>query len=136
VLKKCAKCGDNLPLDRFYKKKSSPDGHNGYCKSCNNVSRKGYYAANIGSKRRNDLKHKYGITPQQFEDLAASQNYCCAICLRASPDGKPLFVDHCHHTGKVRGLLCRYCNTAIGQMLDDPTRLRRAAEYVQLHALP
>jgi hypothetical protein len=59
--------------------------------------------------------------------MVAAQNDRCLICERP---GK-LVVDHCHATGRVRGLLCNLCNTAIGQLRDSPALLRKAAEYVE-----
>jgi hypothetical protein len=58
----------------------------------------------------------------------------CAIC--GCPEAgrintRRLFVDHCHKTQKVRGLLCYRCNTLLGLASDDPNRLRRAVEYLE-----
>ena len=60
---------------------------------------------------------KYGITIEDYEKLLVSQNGVCAIC-SGEPDTrwKILAVDHCHKTGKVRGLLCMTCNTMIGRL--------------------
>jgi hypothetical protein len=56
------------------------------------------------------------------------QKLRCAICLGFM---KRANVDHCHETGKRRGLLCSGCNTAIGKLKDDPEVLRRAADYIE-----
>lgn len=79
--------------------------------------------------RRGQLK-QYGITPEDFEALAREQGHVCAICRRTNGQ-KALAVDHCHQTGKIRGLLCDACNVSLGRMGDCPERLRRAAEYLE-----
>lgn len=75
------------------------------------------------------LKRAYDLTPEQRDALMASQGGCCAVC-RSRP-GYKLVVDHCHATGKVRGLLCKGCNWALGNMKDNPGLLRLAAEYLE-----
>jgi hypothetical protein len=44
-----------------------------------------------------------------------------------------LAVDHCHTTGKVRGLLCSTCNTALGSFQDNPAYLKAAIHYLESH---
>lgn len=75
---------------------------------------------------------KYGITPAQFDTLAAFQNGVCAIC-SAPPTGRKqyLSVDHDHVTGRVRGLLCNECNTALGLLKDNVQTLEAAIKYLQ-----
>jgi hypothetical protein len=84
------------------------------------------------------LKHYYGITLVEYENLLVAQNGVCAICRQAETSTDPklnrprrLAVDHCHTTGKIRGLLCLACNTAIGKLKDDPQLIERAAAYVR-----
>ncbi len=77
--------------------------------------------AQAGSRRRN--LRQYGLTEEAFRGLA---QHGCAICLRTSN----LCVDHCHRTGRVRGVLCRVCNTLLGFVDDDITRLARAISYL------
>jgi hypothetical protein len=62
--------------------------------------------------------------------LFAAQRGCCAICeLRPSV----LYVDHCHTTGRVRGLLCANCNFGLGDFGDSSARCTRAGEYLRSH---
>lgn len=74
---------------------------------------------------------KYGLSYSDWELLLIRQNHVCAICKRPET-GKTLAVDHCHRTGKVRGLLCAKCNQGIGMFDDNASSLRTAAEYLEL----
>ena len=73
---------------------------------------------------------KYGITKQQFDIALESQQYKCAICLNLFSDKNRVYVDHCHDTGKVRGLLCFHCNTGLGQFRDNVDLLQKGVEYL------
>jgi hypothetical protein len=84
------------------------------------------------------LKKQYGITVEQYEEMLAAQGGACAICGRTEDGihprtGKPrrLAVDHCHDTGRVRGLLCLACNSAIGLLRHDEEVLLLALEYLR-----
>lgn len=81
------------------------------------------------SSRRRDLR-RYGLTPEQYDELAEAQGFVCALCFEACPTGKQLAVDHDHASGRVRGLLCRTCNAGLGSLKDSPELLRRAADYL------
>lgn len=81
------------------------------------------------------FKH-YGLTHQRFNELLKLQNGSCAGCHKelvlkqaGTCRSKVLFVDHCHETGVVRGLLCMHCNSALG-FANDPVILRRLATYL------
>jgi hypothetical protein len=78
-------------------------------------------------QRRWELKSKYGLTLDQWFDMLDAANNVCEICGFAA---ETLCVDHDHATGKVRGVLCRKCNRAIGQFDDDPDLLRKAIDYL------
>lgn len=75
----------------------------------------------------------YGLQIADYERMLADQDGQCAICDRTDPGhGHIVFVvDHCHETGRIRGLLCRNCNSAIGLLGDDPKMIRRAATYIE-----
>jgi hypothetical protein len=77
-------------------------------------------------KRRIDRIASYGITLDQYEAMLSSQGGVCAICSQS----RPLHIDHCHKTGRVRGLLCSHCNTTLGHMQDNPDFLINATYYL------
>lgn len=72
---------------------------------------------------------KYRINFKTYVDLFLNQSGRCAIC-REKPEGRNLFVDHCHTTDKVRGLLCQTCNAGLGMFKDNLAYLARASVYL------
>lgn len=81
--------------------------------------------------RQNKLKYKFGLSLEAYAELLSGQHGRCAIC-GALPKSRPLAVDHDHHTGRIRGLLCDRCNGGIGMLGDDIEILRRAIEYLAI----
>jgi hypothetical protein len=81
----------------------------------------------------------FGITQEVYEQMAERQDCRCAICgthenqLVSSNGRRTLYVDHDHATGAIRELLCRYCNTLLGQAKESPTILRAAIDYLLKH---
>lgn len=84
-------------------------------------------------QRKYQLKLSYGITEEDYQSLLLKQEGCCAICGTDTPTGKwkVFAVDHCHKTGKVRGLLCNECNRGMGLLKDSPELLLAAAQYLK-----
>ncbi|MFD7711836.1 endonuclease VII domain-containing protein [Streptomyces sp. NPDC059786] len=76
------------------------------------------------------LWSKYGMTVAERDEMIASQKGLCAIC-RMAP---AVHVDHCHETGRVRGVLCFNCNSGLGLLRDDPEAMYRAADYLEGNA--
>lgn len=84
------------------------------------------------SKWKSDLKRNYGITPEDYNEMFEAQEGCCAICSTHQVSMKhKLHVDHCHKTGKVRGLLCKNCNLALGNFQDSTKLLLKAIQYLE-----
>jgi hypothetical protein len=79
---------------------------------------------------RSRLKTQYGITVEQYEEMVSVQGGVCGICGRP-PKKRKLDIDHHHESGRVRGLLCGTCNSAIGLLLDDAAIIRKAEEWVE-----
>lgn len=109
-----------------------------------------YYADHEGSKEKSRqrtktrcklsqnlsyIKWKYGLSKEEYEAMLSSQTNLCAICKQTGRHIRfdKLCVDHDHSTGKVRGLLCGKCNSAIGLLADNPELLRAAADYLEKH---
>jgi hypothetical protein len=86
-------------------------------------------------KQEQNWKRRYGMTRRAYERLLAYQGGMCAAC-GGPPDTEDqiLAIDHSHETGKVRGLLCKACNTALGNAKDDPAKLARLKLYLETHA--
>jgi hypothetical protein len=83
-------------------------------------------------KYKRFIQKTYNISYEDYERMLEQQNYCCAICKSkvSSKRTSRLFVDHCHDTLRVRGLLCSSCNHALGLFKDSPTILRAAISYL------
>lgn len=88
-----------------------------YCKTCHVIK-----------QRVLRLRWIYGLSPEDYERMNAFQNGSCFIC--QNPAGtRRLAIDHDHKTGQIRGLLCTWCNRAIGQFRDDVERVKRVLAY-------
>ncbi len=87
-------------------------------------------------QRRSTMKEMYGITPEDYDRMHAEQSGKCKTCKEVPVGDKArgrLHVDHCHQTGKIRGLLCYRCNLAIGHLRDNPALAITVAEYLKEH---
>lgn len=110
-----------------------------YCPDCNRALQRHWYALRDKKPRSRgpeykrymkdyNLKAKYNLTIEEFEALAESQGGACAIC---GDEDKELHVDHDHESGRVRGLLCGWCNRGIGLLKEDKSILLMAVIYLE-----
>ncbi|MFD5547092.1 endonuclease VII domain-containing protein [Streptomyces goshikiensis] len=118
-LKYCLGCREAKPHSEWHRNRSAPDGLATRCKACRAIE-----------SRVGHLKRAYGITEAVRDEMIASQNGTCCICETAPA----VHVDHCHETGRVRGVLCFNCNTAIGLLGEDPGTIQRAISYLEGNA--
>lgn len=78
------------------------------------------------------LKYKYGLSLERYNQMFEEQNGCCAICsYKFGQKASDCYVDHCHSTKKVRGLLCQHCNMALGGFRDKTESLEKAIAYLE-----
>ena len=100
-----------------------------YCSRCRNARQKELYKPEAGRNRT--LKHRYGITSEDYNEMFAEQEGKCAICGRHQSEfDEALHVDHDHETDDVRGLLCKGCNYGLGNFQDDVMLLIKAIGYL------
>jgi hypothetical protein len=129
--RKCNCCNEILLVSDFYIKKSNNENHfrfNSPCKFCSNINR------NINYQKQYHRKLKYNLTQNDYEKMLINQNYSCAICgIHREDLNKDLAVDHCHLTGKIRGLLCANCNSGIGFFKENLFKLKSAIKYIKKH---
>jgi hypothetical protein len=105
-----------------------------YCTNCgavDNTTKSGRKAC----ARCQSLKRRYGISFDDYKSLLEKQDYRCAIC--KTEDMKTartewFAVDHCHESGKVRGLLCNNCNRGVGLLQDSVEILENAINYLNV----
>jgi len=87
---------------------------------------------NKRQRKHNVLKSTYNITIDDFEKMLEDQDYKCYCCAVEHSELKNgLYVDHCHNTNKVRGLLCSTCNLAIGYAKDNIKTLQNMIKYLE-----
>lgn len=127
-MKKCIKCESFLTGDNFTKNNAYKDKLDTICKKCKSSTWKSQYRKTTRGTR---FKTRYGITESKYDEMLKSQGFKCAIC-NAPEDlnEKRMHVDHCHATGKVRGILCFRCNTGLGNFQDNSSNMIQAMSYL------
>jgi len=132
----CNKCKRTLPIDRFSKQKSAKNGYRKTCKDCHNAYvREVWYVKNADKQKKavaeykarnpaKELARKYKVSEAEIQALLDRGR--CDIC----GSTESLHIDHCHDTGKIRGILCRDCNFGLGFLKDNVTLMGKAIEYL------
>ncbi len=141
-MKKCTVCKEMLDYSHYHKLKISKDGYGYRCKKCDLAARHKYKEANRDRfrllNRQQNLRIKFGMELEDYDKLLKDQDYSCAICKSPESYGvstrgysHAFSVDHCHETGKVRGLLCNNCNRGLGLLGDNLESIQKVVEYLK-----
>lgn len=137
--KTCSTCEVSQKVEEFYLREKSSDRYMSQCKTCLSTAAsirwgtlEGFSTRGIDRSRKYSLQTKYGLTINDFNNMHKECNGECQICkIHVNKlKGYNLYVDHCHTTGVIRGLLCNACNTALGNFKDDITTLENAILYL------
>lgn len=129
----CKYCKQIKPLSEFSKvaPHQHKRGYHSWCKPCMAAATQRYQKRNPEKKAKWKREYKvrsYGISVEQYQQMVDAQDNRCAIC--GGVTHKALNIDHCHATGKVRGLLCGNCNRALGMFMDSSEYLAKAIKYL------
>ena len=123
----CSRCNEVKPPTDFHNESANTHrgGKHRWCKQC---------SSEYNKERKDDLadwhmQRKYGITIQEKHEMLSNQKDSCKIC--GTKINMQCHVDHCHSTGKVRGLLCGPCNMALGQVGDNIQTLENMIKYLK-----
>lgn len=129
-MKTCCRCKETKALKDFARDRQRKDGRAWKCRACYKES---YRRSTFKRTReRNWRELGIAITFEEYTELLVKQQDCCAICgIPSEESGKALAVDHCHETGRVRGLLCGRCNRMLGLADDRADYLRNLATYLE-----
>lgn len=134
--KKCGKCGKEKLFDEFSKDKRGKYGLINACKECERNRFMEWRAKQTltGEKHRQRIwkLKKFGMSLPEYDYYVSIQDGKCAICHCSDETGE-LCVDHDHATDKIRGMLCKKCNLAIGHLKDSPVNALSAARYLIKH---
>jgi len=131
---KCKTCGEPKALDEFRVHKESLSGRGSSCKQCESKKSREEYGSDILKSREYSVCKSFNITPVQYRMFMDVNN--CQLCGR---EFKPISesyrtnrnIDHCHETGKIRGVLCNGCNVALGNLGDTVEGLEKAITYLK-----
>lgn len=149
-MKRCSSC---LQTGKeFGPDKRAEDGLQSRCRECVRRDDRARYQANRKAKAEYQRRYwnslskeeqkkrtfryelgRYGLTLEQYERMTNQQLGLCKLCEKPPKPGwhHRLQVDHCHETGRIRGLLCNTCNTALGRLGDSEQRIMRLLSYVR-----
>ena len=135
-MKICTRCNVEKTEDLFATDKRARDNLTSWCRVCKTEGSLQWKRDNPSKVRQWKLKSKYGMNNSDYTAMLLSQNGVCAICGKKETRTQGamiqfLSIDHCHKTGKVRGLLCHNCNTMIGQAKDKIQVLENAITYLR-----
>jgi hypothetical protein len=118
----CGDCKQNVPDSGFNRQAKSKSGFQNQCRDCQRVYK---------------WKYRYGLDQSGYDEMLSSQNGRCKICRKTPQESitthanlKWLCIDHCHRTGKVRGLLCNQCNVMIAHARESAETLHAAILYL------
>jgi hypothetical protein len=128
----CGACQNFKPVEEFSKSSARWNGLHYCCKACSAEKHAAY--RDSGASALRELKRrlaKYGLTVENYEQMLDEQEGVCKACKEPPATSYSLHVDHCHTTGRNRGLLCFRCNTTLGKVEDRVDLLEALIDYLK-----
>ena len=140
---RCIDCKEVLNVSEFYHRKGTYVStglpmRQSHCKACtkkrSNIRRESKTLRERDKNR--DRIHRYGIGTEEYNRMYIKQKKVCKMCKKRRPQTRKsgivldLHIDHNHQTGRVRGLLCTYCNNSLGMLDETIVTFLRAILYI------
>lgn len=132
MTKRCTHCRKTKTLDQFNKRSALKLGVSAYCQECARKKAINFYHSNPLRQNKLGIKRKYNLSDAQIDHWEKNRFGLCEMCGKPETVKKSLSVDHCHSTGKFRGLLCMKCNTV--SYPDDIEMLQKRVSYLKKHS--
>lgn len=142
----CTKCKLDKSTEFFRERKDTTSGYQYWCKDCERFANQNRYVKKSKQPKKEIdkdkvklnalkrmLKHRYNLSYEDYIGMYETQNQSCFVCENHYPLGgyRGLYVDHCHMTGKVRGLLCPSCNNGTF-IFENETLRKRMLSYLSI----
>ena len=140
----CTKCKLDKTTEFFRERKNATSGFHSWCRDCERFANQNRYVKKSKQPKKEIdkdkikldalkrmLKHRYNLSYEDYIGMYETQNQSCFVCEKHFQLGgyKGLYVDHCHTTGKVRGLLCPFCNSGT-YFFENETLRNRMLSYL------
>ncbi len=134
MIKTCRLCEqekDDTEFYRFFDRWTNRSYYSSRCKPCHQEYKR-QSPTTPRNRKAEKLQLRYGLTYDQWEEMRQAEDFRCMICgISEDEIGKKLDVDHCHDSGRVRGVLCNPCNVILGLARDRINLLESAAKYLK-----
>ena len=143
-LRICKTCGKEKAHNDFPKHKGYKECIRPHCIECRREKELAYhhkhkndetksYKYDKAKDKNKKLMSAYNITFEEYKTMIEVQDYKCCICgdiLNTDLKKRLAPVDHCHKTGRIRGILCKDCNVGLGSFKDDIDVMNSAIQYI------
>lgn len=125
----CADCHEQKPLNKFARSKFSEDKRFKRCKGCEEIRQENF--TDYERARNKNLYYLYGIELEEFNEILETQGGVCKLCEAEPTPDRVFYVDHCHDSLKIRGIVCFDCNTGLARFKDSVEIMKRAIAYLE-----
>lgn len=141
---KCTKCKIDKECEMFRKRKTLKSGYHSWCKDCESIANRNKYISRprkisevkdpaiikLNSLKRM-LQYRYSISYETYIAMYEEQNKLCKLCQTKNTLGgrRGLQIDHCHVSGRIRGLICPRCNRGM-QFIDKIKKISIISDYL------
>lgn len=145
--KRCSRCHEKKPVEDFHRQHKDSEARGAYCKPCALAAKRDHYSRTKETRVHDyekSIRLRYGMSAEEYAMLCEAQDHRCLICgcdphteyAHLHEKAQRLNVEHCHESGRFRGLVCQRCNKHLAFAGDRPEILRRLLAYMEGELVP